>query len=89
MLDTYRGGYKKALLDLRNLLDTEEFRGVVKSKSQMLTLEKSLLDLLLTDPATLDHMIDYGEIVCRVTPDKHCKPLNQTEYEEEESYDYQ
>lgn len=77
LLDTYRGGYKKALLDLRNLLDGEAFKSLAKSKSKMLTLEKSLLDLLLTDPATLDHMIKYGEPLCRVTPDMICKPIRE------------
>lgn len=77
MLDTYRGGYKKALLDMRNLLDGEAFRSLAKSKSKMLTLEKSLLDLLLTDPASLDYMIRYGEPVCRVAPDMTCKPIRE------------
>ena len=77
MLDTYRGGYKKALLDLRNLLENQVFGANCKSKKQFSTLVKSMLNLLLTDPLTFDHMLEYGEFVCKITPDQVCKPIKE------------
>lgn len=77
MLDTYRGGYKKALLDVRNLLDSVEFTSLAKSKSKLLTLEKSILDLLLSDPPSLEYMMEYGQPVCRIAKDMTVKPIRE------------
>lgn len=66
MTDTYRGGYKKALLDLRNFMDKEVISDT-KSKKQLKTRITSSLDLLLTDPETLDVFMQYGgECSCRL-----------------------
>lgn len=59
MTDTYRGGYKKALLDLRNFVDKEVISDT-KSKKQLKTRITSSLDLLLTDPESLDAFMQYG-----------------------------
>lgn len=77
LLDTYRGGYKKALLDLRNLLENPALSENCKSKKQFLTLVTSMLNLLLTDPLTFDHMLEYGEFVCKITPQCECKPIRE------------
>ena len=77
MLDTYRGGYKKAMLDLSNLLENPEFGANCKSKKQFSALVKSMLNLLLTDPLTFDHMLEYGELVCKISPNMECKPLRE------------
>lgn len=74
MLDTYRGGYKKALLDLRNLLNNPDFIQHGKTKKQMKTLFTSMLDLLLTDQDVFDRMLTYGYPVCVITKECECKP---------------
>lgn len=74
MLDTYRGGYKKALLDLRGLITSEGFTYTAKSKKQFRNLVESLLTLLLEDPETLDHMLETGVPRCLITKDCICKP---------------
>ena len=53
MLETYRGGYKKALLDLLNLQEHEMFK-VCRSKKQYQTMIKTLLEQLLENPENLD-----------------------------------
>jgi len=51
MLDTYDGGYRKALLDIDNLLDSLGYiDSMCKSKAQYKTAIKSFLTMLLTSP---------------------------------------
>ena len=57
MTDKYRGGYKKALLDVRNLLEHDMVKEC-KSKKQVVTLCSSLLERLLTTPEELDTFMD-------------------------------
>ena len=57
MLDTYRGGYKKALVDLLNLQEHEMFK-MCKSKKQYQTMLTSLLEKLLQNPEYLDNFMD-------------------------------
>ena len=52
MLETYRGGYKKALLDLLNLQEHEMFK-MCKSKKQYQTMIRTLLKQLLENPEYL------------------------------------
>lgn len=53
MLETYRGGYKKALLDLLNLQERDMFK-MCKSKKQYQTMIRTLLKQLLENPENLD-----------------------------------
>lgn len=63
MTDTYKGGYKKALLDILNLLEYHDFFGYCKSKKQMMTTLKSLLRLCLSSPKMLEILMEKGDIV--------------------------
>lgn len=61
MTDTYRGGYKKALLDMRDFIfDDRSYLNnrAAKSKKQYRAMLVSLLNLLLTDPCTLDKWME-------------------------------
>ena len=57
MLETYRGGYKKALLDLLNLQEHEMFK-MCRSKKQYQTMIKTLLERLLQNPDELDNFMN-------------------------------
>jgi len=79
LLDTYRGGYKKALLDLRGTI--ESLHGMygyeIKSKKQFQKLMISFLDLLLADPETLDGMMETGYPTMVITPQCECRPARE------------
>lgn len=64
MLETYRGGYKKALLDLLNLQEHEMFK-MCKSKKQYQTMIRTLLKQLLENPENLDVFME-GDAVIKV-----------------------
>lgn len=69
-MDTYRGGYKKALLDILEFQNqfSHMINKVCKSKQQYKTMMDSLINLLLTDPEMLDiwmdgiHSFDYVQL---------------------------
>lgn len=75
MTDKYRGGYKKALLDIRNLVEKQEADSFLKGKKQTTTFLRDFITLLLTDYEALDLFMDYGYINARITPDGHVTPL--------------
>lgn len=58
MTDTYNGGYKKALLDILNILDNQFLFKELKSKKQYDKRLKQLLQLLLNNPIALDSFKD-------------------------------
>lgn len=60
MTDTYRGGYKKALLDIEEVLDSGMF-GYCKTRNQYNKMLKSLINMLLTDPKALETFMSYVE----------------------------
>lgn len=62
MIDNYRGGYKKALLDIYNFMnDYENIYRECKSKKQYRTMVSSLCMLLLKKPEKLDMWMKYGK----------------------------
>lgn len=61
MLDSYRGGYKKALLDIYNFMNGHEsIYKECKSKKQYRIMMKSLCMLLLENPEKLDVWMHYN-----------------------------
>lgn len=69
MTDGYRGGYKKALLDMREILEkygSDPYEGL-KTKKRFLTFERDLLTLLLTDPYALDCFMENGYVDAHIT----------------------
>ncbi len=71
MTDSYRGGYKKALSDVLNVLDKKDnivFDYHCKSKKQYQTAVISLLRVLLSSPGDLDDFMD-GTYVFRFNPE--------------------
>ena len=60
MTDTYRGGYKKALLDILEFQDqfSNMINGVCRTKKQYEKMMNSLITLLLTDSEMLDIWMD-------------------------------
>ena len=61
MRDTYSGGYKKAVLDLCNFLQSDGIQAkTCKSKKQYQTMVLSLLELLLHDGIALYDFMETG-----------------------------
>lgn len=73
-LETYRGGYKKALLDMKNLVENRDVTCIAKSKKQFQNLIISCLDLLLQNPEVLDSMMETGLPEMAITKDCTCLP---------------
>lgn len=73
MIDNYRGGYFKALLDMRTMLERNQFWIGVKSVKKARKQTVSFLTMLLTSPLTLDKMMQYGSVEFRISPDGECK----------------
>lgn len=76
MLDAYRGGYRKALLDVYQLLEHSSDYGCLfgqihcKSKKQFVHALSSFLNTALTDPLSFDALLDYGpSVAAKVSPD--------------------
>ena len=69
MTDTYTGGYKKALLDIEEMLKTKMF-GYCRSKKQYEKLLKSFLKRLLQNPDELEKFMDYtGHCAFLISPE--------------------
>ena len=60
MTDSYRGGYKKALLDIREFVMCEGVFDKAESKKQTKGVIKLFIDLLLQDPEQLDIFMETG-----------------------------
>ena len=73
MTDTYKGGYKKALLDILNYIDNPDplfhplGASVCKSKKQYTEQLKRTLTILLSNPLALDNWMD-GLGVFKISP---------------------
>ena len=56
MIENYNGGYKKALLDLKNFIQDKSLIDLeCKSKKQYKAMLSSLLNLLLTSPEDFEN----------------------------------
>lgn len=77
LLDTYRGGYKKALLDMRNLLENESFTYQARSKKQFQNLVSSFLDLVLREPEVFESMLETGVPEMMITKGCECRPARE------------
>ena len=73
MLETYRGGYKRALLDVLEYIEGSSGSPIYlcRGKNEIKRMLTSLLHLLLENPEMLETFLDYGGICeYRVAPDK-------------------
>lgn len=77
MIDNYRGGYFKALLDVRTTLERNQFWIGVKSVKKARKQTVSFLTMLLSSPLPLDEMMQYGSVEFRISPDGECKPCER------------
>lgn len=75
MIDNYRGGYFKALLNVQTMLERDSFWYGVKSVKKARKQTVSFLTMLLSSPLTLDEMMQYGSVEFRISPDGECKPM--------------
>jgi len=71
MTDTYRGGYKKALLDILEFQDqfSNRLDSVCRTKKQYKKMMSSLINLLLTNPEMLDIWMEYNFDYVRLNKD--------------------
>ena len=60
MTDTYRGGYKKALLDIYNM--AEKHGDIVRTKHDFQNFIRNFLEFLLQHPTALDEFMDTNSI---------------------------
>lgn len=79
MLDNYRSGYKKALLDILNLITYHDVFNTslcTKTKKQYINLLKSFLSLCLTEPKEFDKLINYADTIGMVVNPKDSKVIS-------------
>lgn len=67
MTDTYRGGYKKALLDVKQLI--ERAGTIVRTKKATTDLIGNFLMFLLKHPDALDEFMDTQNIDVSISKD--------------------
>ena len=67
LTDTYRGGYKKALLDVREL--SEKLKTMIRTKKAMADLTNNFLQFLLEHPDALDEFMDTQTIDVSISKD--------------------
>ena len=74
MIDNYRGGYAKALLDIRTMFEKDSFWIGIKSVKKARKQAVSFLTMLLANPQMLDYFMQYGSVDFAVSVDGECRP---------------
>jgi len=74
MFDNFRGGYFKALLDIRTMFEKDNFWIGIKSVKKARKQAVSFLTMLLKEPQMLDYFMQYGSIDFAVSVDGECRP---------------